>query len=109
MELINKEKNTQVMKTFGLNSISGFLPKVRYGELKQEFSPAMQEEWAKLKCRPTGVFVDLLVGSESISLHPIVHETQGNMVAKRSRFGNGFLLNGTSPQLKTSNCLQPSG
>ena len=34
-----------------------------------------------------------------------VFKIRGNMVAKRSRFGGSLVLNGTSPQLRTSNCL----
>ena len=33
-------------------------------------------------------------------------KTRGDMVAKGSRFGDGFVLNGSSLQLKTSNSLQ---
>ena len=73
--------------------------------LQQEFSPVVQIEWAKLSSRPTGD-VDLLIGSESIGLHPVALKIRGDMVVKRSRFGGGFVLNGTSPQLKTLNHLQ---
>ena len=48
--------------------------KVSYRELKQEFSPTVQEEWAKLTSRPTGVVVDLLIGSKFIGLYPVVLE-----------------------------------
>ena len=105
VELVNLVGNTQVVRAFGLYSICRLLPKVCYKELKQEFSPRMQEELAKLTSRPKGVDLDLLIGSESIGLHPTVLEIRSNVVAKRLRFRDGFMLNGTSPQLKTSNCL----
>ena len=55
VELVNTDGSTQVVTAFGLDSICGLLPTVKYGELKQEFSPKIQKEWAKLMSRPTGL------------------------------------------------------
>ena len=55
--------------------------------------------------RPSGVAMDLLVGSNAIDLHPVQHETCGNMMARRLRFGVGYVLNGTSPEITTSHHL----
>ena len=68
LELVDKEGRRQW-------GIMGRLPSVKYRELKKEFSPAIQEVWTSLTSRPSGVVVDLLVGSESISLHPVCLET----------------------------------
>ena len=62
-------------------------------------------KWASLFSWPSGVVVDLLVGSEVINLHPVQLETRGNMMAKRSRLGVGYVLNGTSSEIRTSHRL----
>ena len=106
VELVEKEGQKKVVKAFGLDSIAGKLPSVNYGELKKKFSLAIQEVWTSLTSRPSRLVVDLLVGIESISLHPVCLKTREDMVARWSRFGVGYVLKGTIPKLMTSNCLQ---
>ena len=102
IELVDKCGGRHVVRAFGLDNITGPLPSITYGSLKYEFSPAVQEVWEGLVSRPAGRSVDLLVGSESISLHPVCMEVSGNMMVRKSIFGDGFVLNGTHPELQTT-------
>ena len=101
VELMDEDGNRKIVKAFGLDSIAWRLPTISYGRLKSEFSPQVQEKWTSLVSRPSGIVVDMLVGSEVINLHPVCLETRGNMVAKRSRFGMGYVLKRTSPDITT--------
>ena len=105
VELVDRDGDRKIVKAFGLDSITGKLQTIDYGKLKSEFSPQIQEKWTSLVSRPSGVVVDLLVVSKVINLHPAQLETRGNMMAKRSRFGVGYLLNMTSPEITTSHRL----
>ena len=115
LELVGRDGTRNIVKAFGLDSITGKLQTIDYGKLKSEFSPQIQEKWTSLVSRPSGVVVDLLVGSEVINLHSVWLETRGNMMAKWSRFGVGYLLNRMSPEITTLHRLhlprqqEPSG
>jgi hypothetical protein len=97
VELLDKEGRRHVVKAFGLKNITGNMTSITYGNLRAEFSPAVQEVWASLTNRPSGVVVDLLVGSEAISLHPVCLELRGDMMATRSKFGEGYVLERDAP------------
>ena len=89
VELMDEDDNRKIVKAFGLDSITRNLPTINYGNLKNKFSPQVQEMWTSLVIRSSGVVVDLPMGGEVINLHPVRLETQGNMMARRSRFGVG--------------------
>ena len=87
------------MKAFGLDAISGILPSVSLLAIKGEFSTHVQLNWSKME-RPSGVEIDLLIGSEVAHLHPVQLETVGRMVIKSSIFGSGYVLNGASENIE---------
>ena len=106
VELMDKEGRWHIVNAYGVDDIpSQHQPPYRtyttYGNLKAEFSPEVQEVWASLTNRPSGE-IDLLVGSEAISLHPVGWELRGGMKALSSWFGEGYVLNGTHPEISTA-------
>ena len=46
VELMDRNGDRKIVKAFGLDSITGKLPTINYGTLKNEFSPQVQEKWA---------------------------------------------------------------
>ena len=101
VELMDEDGDRKIVKAFGLDSITRKLPTINYGKLKNEFSPQVPEMWTSLVTRPSGVVVNLLLGSEVINLHSVCLKTRGNMMARWSRFVEGYLLNGTSHEIRT--------
>ena len=100
VELIDSEGRRHLIKAFGLDSISGELPTINLDGIKHEFSQEVQENWDKVQ-RETGE-VDILIGSEVAHLHPTSFETVGKMVVKKSKFGSGWVLNGSHEGIVTS-------
>ena len=98
IELLDREGNRNIIKAFGIESITGSPATVEFGDIKQEFSPEVQKHWDVLTSRPTDEVV-LLVGSEVASLHPKFVEASGDLVVKRSVFGGGWVFNGTHSKL----------
>ena len=105
VELVDRTGKRKIVKASGLDSVTGKLPAINYGKLKSEFSPQVHEKWGSLISRPPGVAVDMLMGSDAIDLHPVQHETRANMMAWKSRFGVGYMMNGTSPEIKAMHHL----
>ena len=62
---------------------------------KDVFSASVRRNWDKF-ARPAGE-VELLIGSEVAHLHPTHQETLGRMVVKKSIFGSGWVMNGSTP------------
>ena len=100
VELLDSKGKRHLIKAFGLDSISGELPTINLDGIKHEFSKEVQENWGKVQ-RETGE-VDILIGSEVAHLHPSKFETVGKMVVKKSKFGSGWILNGSHEGIVTS-------
>ena len=92
VELVDRNGLRHLVRTFGLDTISGQLPRIDLTSIKGEFSYEVQISWDKM-VRPVGE-VDILIGSEVAHLHPVHMETVGRMVVKKSIFGQGWVLNG---------------
>ena len=92
VELVDREGSRHLVRAFGLDTISGKLPRIDLTSIKGEFSYEVQISWDKM-ARPVGE-VDILIGSEVAHLHPVHMETVGRMVVKTSIFGQGWVLNG---------------
>ena len=99
VELLDQNGDKHLVKAFGLETISGPIPVIQYGDLKMEFSTQVQERWELICSRPEGRKVELLVGSEVAGLHPTYLEEVGDLVVLKTRFGTGYTMYGTAPGL----------
>jgi len=81
-----------------MERISGKIPAICLEGVRHEFSTEIQETWNAVSCRPSGE-IELLVGSEVASLHPVAHETRGDMVVLKSQFGSGWAIYGSHERL----------
>ena len=100
---INDEKHT--IKVFGVEWISGEIQRVDIAPVKEYFSVSIQEMWSMVSKRPTGD-VELLIGSNYLSLHPSELEVHHDLKVMKSIFGSGLLLVGSDPALEISHTMQ---
>ena len=100
VELLNRDGRRRLVRTFGFDNISEPIGTIELEGVKGMFSAVMQEKWSDWGVRPEGA-IQLLVGSEVASLHPIAVEVVENLVIKSSMFGTGLVLNGGHPSIKS--------
>ena len=98
VELINQLGERKLVRALGMERISGKIPAICLDGVKHEFSTEVQEVWDAVSQRPSGE-VELLVGSEVAGLHPVAHETRGDMVVLKSQFGSGWAIYGSHERL----------
>ena len=79
-----------------MESITSEIEKINIAEAAKLFSQAALDELR----RPDGN-VDVLVGINVASLHPTVVDLAGNLRLLKSRFGKGWVLDGTHPSIET--------
>ena len=75
--------------------------------MKSLFCNNVQHLWDKISTRPSGE-VELLLGGNQLGLHPTDVEVVGNLKVKKSKFGSGFLLCGSHPNIVSSQCYPGS-
>ena len=100
VELLNRDGRRRLVRAFGFDNISEPIGTIELEGVKYRFSAEMQEKWSDWGVRPEGA-IQLLVGSEVASLHPIAVEVVENLVIKSSMFGTGLVLNGGHPSIKS--------
>ena len=100
VELLNRDGRRRLVRAFGFDNISEPIGTIELEGVKGMFSAVMQEKWSDWGVRPEGA-IQLLVGSEVASLHPIAVEVVENLVIKSSMFGTGLVLNGGHPSIKS--------
>ena len=98
--LIDNNNTTHLVKALRVECISDKLEKVDVSGLKHIFSASIQDQWSHAASRPLGA-TDLLLGVDYLSLHPVDCERQGNIRIHSSIFGNGLILGGSHPCIKS--------
>ena len=102
VELITSNGDKKFVRALGMERISENIPCLDLNGIKHYFSEEVQKEWMAISQRPTGQ-IELLVGSEVAGIHPVPHETAGDLVVMKSIFGDGWTMYGHHPDL---NCCR---
>ena len=94
--LVDKEGDEHIMQAYGMEEITSDKEKVNIDGVTHYFPHIPAEDLQ----RPCGK-VDLLCGLNQAALHPTGGETAvGNLRLLKSRFGSGWLLDGSHPKIK---------
>ena len=102
----SKQKE-HVIIAFGVPHISSPLPKINMSQVKNHFPQHVQDVWDKVSDRPTGE-VQLLIGQCQAGIHPTDHSISDNLKIQKSIFGNGYVLTGSSPLIRTKKVVWSS-
>ena len=96
--LVDKEGQEHTMEAYGMDEITGDVESVNSDGVVHHF-PVIPSDDLK---RPSGK-VDLLCGINQAALHSTSGENPvGNLRLLKSRFGSGWLLDGSHPKIKSS-------
>ena len=68
------------------------------------FSANIQTKWDSISQRPVGE-IDVLLGTNVLSMHPCDLECKGNLRVMSSSFGTGYILTGSHPCIKTDHLI----
>ena len=98
--LIDSNHQTHIITAYGIVSISNDIQQVDISSVEDEFSEDVHCIWKHLEDRPHGE-IELLVGMNQCGIHPGDVKTSGNLKIMSSIFGNGYLLVGAHPSIKT--------
>ena len=101
IELVDLQGRRRIVRAIGVERISSTIPEVDLDGVKLLFSDKLRRQWEKVTARPRGE-IQLLVGSEVASLHPIQEEAVDELVIAKSQFGDGWAIHGTHDKLKAN-------
>ena len=99
--LVDSNNVTHRIRALQVDSILEGLTKLNMLPVKHLFSKAIQDQWECVSSRPMGS-VDLLIGLDYLSLHPVDVERLDNLRVVSSPFEKGLILAGYHPSLKSS-------
>ena len=99
ISLVDRDNASLTIKVFAVNWIAAAIQKVDLGGVKDLFSSKIQNDWDKVKSRPSGN-VEVLIGSNFLGLHPTDLEIQYNLKLKESKFSSGLVLAGSHKSLQ---------
>ena len=99
LNLIDTDNEVHNIKVFGVDWIAGAIEAVNIQGVKELFSSDVQGLWDKVATRPSGE-IELLLGSNHLGLHPSDLEAKGNLKVLKSKFGSGYVLVGSHPDIK---------
>ena len=100
--LVDKNNHTHQVRALQVDSILEGLTSPDLSAVKNFFSSSIQERWQEVTSRPTGS-IDLLIGLDFLGIHPVDVELHNNLRVVSSRFGQGLILSGFHPLIKSSN------
>ena len=99
IELLTVSGARKLLRAFGVECISKYIPKVDLEQVKQDFSSEVQEKWEKVSKRPKGE-VELLIGSEVAGYQPEKWESSNQLVVMKSLFGTGYTVYGQHDKMR---------
>ena len=79
VELVNQSGESRMIRAIGVDKISGEIPTIKVDGVKQFFSEKLQQQWGQVNKRPEGQ-IQLLVGSEVASIHPVKLEAVEDLI-----------------------------